>query len=107
MGIVHGFGLTEPILARADVPEARQGHKMRLKFLAHQLLSIRRKGAGRGMYRRALEDGVAPEWIERNFAAIELLEKKIYNRHDLVENLRLSLRFPHHLDIGDEGAVFD
>ena len=46
------------------------------------------------MYRRAVAAGTAPKWVEENLAAIEVIERKIYNRHDPLENLRLALAFP-------------
>ena len=46
------------------------------------------------MYRAAVEEGRAPEWIANNLEAIELIERKVYNRHDLFENLQLALQVP-------------
>ena len=51
------------------------------------------------MYRRAVEDGSAPRWVEENLASIETIERKIYNRHDFAENLRLALAFPDRIVI--------
>jgi hypothetical protein len=42
------------------------------------------------MYRAEVEAGLAPAWIERNLESIETIERKIYNRHDFLENLKLA-----------------
>ena len=47
-----------------------------------------------GMHRAAVEAGVAAPWIAANLESIELIERKIYNRHRFGENLALALRFP-------------
>jgi hypothetical protein len=43
------------------------------------------------LYRRAVEDGAAHPWIARNLESIEQIERKVYNRHDLIENLVLAV----------------
>lgn len=93
---VHGYGLTDAILARVDAPEKRRGHKPRLRKLALDVgrLQQQARAIDRGMYREAVERRKAPAWIVRNLKTIELIERKIYNRHDLGENLRLALSFP-------------
>ena len=97
--IVHEWGLTEPVLARATVKSNRPGHKMGLKSLARNLLTIRRKATskgtlGRGMYRKAVEQHYAPVWVEANLDAIEVIEQKAYNQHHFWENLKLALQRP-------------
>ena len=90
--VIHGDGLTDPILARTRATPWRPGHFKDTEFLAAHLASIQTKyGWGRGIYRRAVEDGVAHPWIARNLESIEQIERKIYNRHDLIENLVLAL----------------
>jgi hypothetical protein len=93
---VHSFGLTDGILARVDTPEAKRGHKLGLERLADDIIEIQRAASqiGRGMFRESVESGRAPLWVRRNLETIELIERKIYNRHDLAENLRLALTFP-------------
>ncbi|MCB9584053.1 MAG: hypothetical protein H6718_01575 [Polyangiaceae bacterium] len=97
--VVHEWGLTEPVLARATVKSDRPGHKTGLKTLARGLLSLRRKATangslGRGMYRRAVEEHYAPRWVAANLDAIEVIEQKAYNRHHFLENFRLALQRP-------------
>jgi hypothetical protein len=93
---VHGFGLTDALLARTEAAWMKPGHKRALIPLSKDIVRIQRN-AGRiepGMYRRAVEAGTAPQWVAENLAAIEVIERKIYNRHDPLENLRLALAFP-------------
>jgi hypothetical protein len=49
---------------------------------------------GPGEFRRRVQQGRAPEWIRDNLASVEVLERKIYNRGDIRENLRLAFTFP-------------
>lgn len=46
------------------------------------------------MYRAAVESGRAPAWVVDHLETIELIERKVYNRHDLLENLALAFQFP-------------
>jgi len=94
--IIHGFGLTDAILGRTRVFSGMAGHKYSLFPLADDLVSIHRsrERIGRGMYREIVEEKKAPEWITRNLDSIEIIEKKIYNDHDLMENMKLAFRFP-------------
>ena len=92
--IVHSWGLTEPILARSNVQEDRPGHRYGLLPLARDLQRARQRAGGPGepgMLRRASERGFAAPWIEKNLAAIERIEHKMYNQHHLWENLSLAL----------------
>ena len=92
---VPSYGLTDAVLARTQVPPERPGHKTELLWLAPDLVEVLRwwgKAPEPGMYRAAVEAGVAPDWIARNLKAFELLERKLYNRHDPVENLLLALQ---------------
>ena len=45
------------------------------------------------MYRQAVENGTAPEWIADNLDTIELIERKTYNTHNLLANLDLAFTF--------------
>ena len=66
-----------------------------LKPLAEDLERLHRLyTAAPGMYRLAVDNGDAPAWIERNLDTIEVIERKMYNRHALWENLGLALTFP-------------
>jgi arylsulfatase A-like enzyme len=90
--MIHDDGLTDPILARTRATPWRPGHFKDTDFLASQLAYIQTLyGWGRGTYRRAVEDGVAHPWIARNLESIEQIERKVYNRHDLIENLVLAV----------------
>jgi hypothetical protein len=101
--VVHGFGLTDAFLARMTVDEWRPGHKVDLGPMASQILALQREhGTGRGMFRRAVESGTAPAWVRRNLDTLERIERKVYNRHDLGENLGLALRFPPRIEIRPE-----
>ncbi len=90
---VHGFGLTDPILARVDVEEHRAGHKRRLFLLANDLRELRESPEYRriGGLGQAVEDGVAPPWVEHEIEKISVIERKLYNRHRPWENLKLAL----------------
>ncbi len=90
--LVHHDGLTDAILAHARVEPWRPGHyKQPMDGMAGDLLEVQTAyGWGPGTYRRAVEAGDAPDWIVAGIDAIELIEKKIYNRHDLIENLILA-----------------
>jgi hypothetical protein len=50
------------------------------------------------MYRMAVESGHAAPWIRDNLESIELIERKIYNRHDPLENLWLVTLFPARIE---------
>lgn len=90
--LVHGLGLTDAILGRTDAEIERPAHRWGLVRLGHDIELINKKIAvhDRGMYRQAVESGIAPEWIAKQVHLIEMIEKKIFNRHDFVENLRLA-----------------
>jgi hypothetical protein len=93
---VHGFGLTDAILARTEAGWLKPGHKTPLIPLSKDIVRIEREAAaiGPGMYRRAVEAGHAPAWVVANLASIEVIERKIYNQHDFWENLVLAFDFP-------------
>ena len=94
---LHPLGLTDAILARTEMEVTRPAHKHGLIPLAEDLAAILRTARAaphRGLYRAAVERGEAPAWIAGNLDAIEVIERKIYNRHDLRENLGLAFTFP-------------
>ena len=91
---INRHGLTDGVLARVEAQPLRPGHyKLRDQALAIRDVHEQADFIGRGMYRRAVENGTAPAWIEANVDALERIAEKIYNRHDLLENLRLAFRF--------------
>jgi len=99
--IVHQYGLTDPILARTRMESDRPAHKFGLRPLAGDLVEIIRAtgdAPGRGMYRAAVEERRAPEWITQNLDSIEVIERKEFNKHHLLENLRLAFTFPKEID---------
>jgi hypothetical protein len=93
--IVQRYGLTNPILARSDIPSDLPGHKRGLFPLSVDIRDIiSRNGAvwTAGMFERAMSERQAKEWISGNIDAITLLERKALNRHKFGENLLLALR---------------
>ena len=96
VGSIHAYGLTDALLARVQTPEFRRGHKPALGALARDLIQLQIDGQGPapGLYTRAIAEGRAPAWMRANRQTIELLERKITNRHGLWENLRLAFSFP-------------
>jgi len=91
--VINSYGLTDAILARIDAPFMRPGHKAVDQHAASLAKLVRgAKGKrGAGMFRRAVEAKKAPKWVVRNLDAIEAIERKVYNRHDFMENLRVAL----------------
>ena len=93
--IVHTLGLTEPVLGRVQMESHRPAHKHRLRPMAKEIVEICLSGdhVGRGMYRAAVERGIAPPWVQQNLQTIEVIESKAFNRHDFIENLKLAFTF--------------
>jgi hypothetical protein len=91
---VHGYGLTEPILARVDVPEQRPGHKNDLIGLAKEIMAIRLRypETSVGVTDRAIAGGVAPAWMVVNRDKIRLVEERMYNSHEFFTNLQSAFR---------------
>lgn len=103
--VVHSYGLTDAVLARADVPSVRAGHKDDLVWMSADLARVvgeAASGAAPGDPRggpgvpadaltRAIAAGAAPAWMRDHAEAIALIERKVHNRHRPVENLRLAL----------------
>jgi hypothetical protein len=94
---IHALGLTEAYLAQVEMPAERPGHKWGLMRLARDIERVQRwwaRAPEPGMYRAALGAGVAPEWMGRNLARLEWIERKVHNRHHPLENLALALTSP-------------
>ena len=95
MRVVQSFGLTDGFLARVNMRSDKPAHKYGLNPLADDICRIDSQyPPGRGMYRKAVADGRAPGWVAENIDSIEEIERKVYNRHDFIENLRLASAFP-------------
>jgi hypothetical protein len=93
---VHLLGLTDPILARVDMPMDRPSHKLGLQPLALDIAQLMRRyhvggPPSTGLYEQAVQDATAPLWMVYNLDKIHVIERKEYNRHRLGENLRLAL----------------
>jgi hypothetical protein len=87
--VINLYGLTDAILARIESDFGRPGHRL-LGQTPHDIAAVIRLAAGRrepGIYRSAVKTGKAARWIKRNLATIEMIERKIYNRHRFLENL--------------------
>jgi hypothetical protein len=101
MRVIHALGLTDAILARTIMEADRPAHKQGLRPLAADLAIIYQRYGdppSRGMMRRAVARGYAPKWIMANLESVEIIEKKIFNRHDWRENFRLAFAFPPKID---------
>lgn len=99
---VQSLGLTDPILARTEMKADRPAHKLGLVPLAAHLVNIAASPKitfGRGMYGSAVQQGIARRWIADNLPSIEIIERKMFNTHDLGENLRLAFTFPEKIKI--------
>jgi hypothetical protein len=102
---VHGFGLTDVVLARSrgDArPDDRPGHRMALLDRSREEAAIvSRQGLPphAGVYRAAVEAGAAPPWVRANLPVLELLEKKIYGPRDAWESLRLAAHDTERIDL--------
>ena len=98
---IHSYGLTDAILARTDAKADWPGHKFALGDRAKDLSVLLEKSArvDAGVYRTAVEAGRAPDWIVDNLESIEVVARKIYNRHHLGENLRLAFTFPERIRV--------
>ncbi len=91
---INSLGLTDPILARTNMDSDRPAHKRGLKPLAENLAELQRHADWKpevGATRAAVEAGRAAYWIRNNLGAIEAIERKIYNDHDPLQNLKLAL----------------
>ena len=64
----------------------------------HRRLRALGEAPAPGMYRDAVGQGQAAPWITANLSQIEVIERKIYNRHQFADNLALAFRFPDRID---------
>lgn len=89
---IHSYGLTDPFLSRANVPSDRPAHKEGLKPMAYDLLEVYSSvPPAPGMFREAVQRGIAAPWIADNLESLEALASRAYNSHNFIENLRLAL----------------
>ena len=89
--VIHKDGLTDAVLARTVAEPWRPGHYKWLGLSIKEMARIQDTYGWRvGGYRAAVEAGDAAPWVVDNLASLELIERKIHNRHDLLENLRLA-----------------
>jgi hypothetical protein len=98
---VHGYGLTEPILARVNALEQRPGHKADLVPLGSQLARLRTwdPRTQPGIAGRAVRAHHAPEWIAKNLDTISGIESRMYNNHRFIENVGLALENVGRIDV--------
>ena len=99
--IVQWYGLTEPVLARTEMKSDRTAHKEGLKPLANHLRNLYESyEPERGRFRRAVDEDAAEDWVEANLATLELIERKMFNRHDWRENWELATKKIGRIDLG-------
>ncbi|MFT5048844.1 MAG: hypothetical protein ACI8QZ_000231 [Chlamydiales bacterium] len=89
---INRHGLTDGVLAHIHCIPSRPGHYP-LRPFALDIETVQNEATevGRGMYRAAVDQGRAPEWIVKNVDQLERIASKIYNRHDFMENVGLAL----------------
>ena len=93
---VHGFGLTDVVLARSRGnarPDDRPGHRMALLDRSREeaaIVSLRGLPPRAGVHRAAVDAGLAPPWVRANLPVLELLERKLYGPRGAWESLRLA-----------------
>jgi len=89
---INRHGLTDGVLARIQCIPSRPGHYP-LRPFALDIESVQNGASrvGRGMYREAVDQGRAPDWIVQNVDQLERIASKIYNEHNFGENLGLAL----------------
>ena len=106
--IVNSYGLTEPMLAHMNAPENRVGHR-NLSLPAEDIQNLRRRlrPFGKGSYRAAVEQEMAPAWVIDNLDAIEAIEARVYNDHDFVANLKLALERPPTIVLTERERAFE
>jgi hypothetical protein len=85
--VVHDFGLTDPVLARLPRPFGRPGHKLVQNEAAQMArLKISAQPKGTEWY----DEPKAPRWVLKNREVLVLLDQKLHNQHDLVQNAKLA-----------------
>ena len=89
--VIQSLGLTEPFLARINMRSNRPAHKLGLRPLAKQILSIRKKyGFGQGVFSKAIYNKDAQRWMVNNEGSLRQIEAKAYNKHSLWKNFKLA-----------------
>jgi hypothetical protein len=102
---VHGFGLTDVVLARSRGgarPDDRPGHRMTLLDRSREeadILLLSGLPPRAGVYRAAVDAGRAPGWVRANLPVLELLERKIYGPRGARESLRLATHVTERIDL--------
>ena len=98
---VHTLGLTDSYLARTNLEGDWPAHNWALVLVGQEIETLikqqPRKRPRRGMFRAAFLAGRAPAWVEPNLESLSILEQKIYNRHDFIDNLALALARPERI----------
>lgn len=90
--VVQSLGLTDPVLSRIELPNERPGHRWHLHPLGQQLAELRGQyGFGPGLYEKAIAQGNAPDWIRANRETLSLIDRRAYNQHHFLANLKLAL----------------
>lgn len=96
--VVQLAGLTNAFVARTRGLSLRPGHKLYPPLWFQQLRGVYEAGPiGRGMFEAARQRPDAPPWLELNRDALDVIEAKVFNRHDLLENVVLATKFPQEL----------
>jgi hypothetical protein len=100
---VHRYGLTDAFLARTIAAERKKGHKPTLRPLAKDLSRIIMDAPSIGpeMFHDAVAEGRAPTWIAQNLDSIDVIARKVYNRHRFFENLALACTKVAPIDPGE------
>lgn len=87
--IIHPYGLTNPALARLPRSFGRPGHKqvaIEAQDIKRLLLQARNV-PGTPWY----DVPYRPEWVKKNQAALDILERKVHNDHELSTNFALAM----------------
>jgi hypothetical protein len=106
---IQSYGLTEPVVARINAPWPElAAHSPVRRALSRQILMMELEtgmGGQPGMYRRAIELGVAPEWVLSNVERLERIERKVHNRHRFFENALLAVNGPGRIELSDKALA--
>ena len=89
---IQAPGFADRDLAFINVSAARPGHKPAVRPYLHDIEGLIESGLPRerGMYRKAVENGIASKWMLRNLHTLEKLEKRTFNQHLFFANLKLA-----------------
>jgi hypothetical protein len=70
----------------------RPGHKYGLIPYSDSVARIReRYGFVPGAFDQAAADGMLMPWAEASGEAVRMIERKVFNQHDLAENISIAL----------------